>query len=82
MPKAPERMIPVNEPLLNSQAMKYVEECLRTGWVSSEGRFIAFQSSATDLVPNEATNGTDQVYLFDRATGRRSWTECCGRARI
>jgi perosamine synthetase len=41
MPKAPERMIPVNEPLLNSQAMKYVEECLRTGWVSSEGRFIA-----------------------------------------
>jgi perosamine synthetase len=33
-------MIPVNEPLLNEQAMKYVEECLRTGWISSEGRFI------------------------------------------
>jgi perosamine synthetase len=33
-------MIPVNEPLLNEQALKYVEECLRTGWISSEGRFI------------------------------------------
>ncbi len=33
-------MIPVNEPLLNEQALKYVEECVRTGWISSEGRFI------------------------------------------
>lgn len=33
-------MIPVNEPLLNEQAAKYVEECVRTGWISSEGRFI------------------------------------------
>ena len=33
-------MIPVNEPLLNEQAIKYVEECVRTGWVSSAGRFI------------------------------------------
>jgi perosamine synthetase len=33
-------MIPVNEPLLNDQALKYLEECIRTGWVSSEGRFI------------------------------------------
>jgi len=33
-------MIPVNEPLLSDQAMKYVEECVRTGWISSEGRFI------------------------------------------
>jgi len=33
-------MIPVSEPLLNEQASKYVEECLRTNWISSEGRFI------------------------------------------
>src|SRR6266516_2224519 len=33
-------MIPVNEPLLSRQALKYVEECIHTGWVSSEGRFI------------------------------------------
>jgi perosamine synthetase len=33
-------MIPVSEPLLNEQASKYVEECLQTNWISSEGRFI------------------------------------------
>jgi len=33
-------MIPVNEPLLNLNALNYVEECIRTGWISSEGRFI------------------------------------------
>lgn len=33
-------MIPVNEPLLHDRGREYVEECLRTGWVSSQGRFI------------------------------------------
>ena len=33
-------MIPVNEPVIGSQEMKYVEECLNTGWISSAGRFI------------------------------------------
>jgi perosamine synthetase len=32
--------IPVNEPLLGQQEMEYVAECLRTGWISSAGRFI------------------------------------------
>jgi perosamine synthetase len=33
-------MIPVNEPLLGDQELEYVSECVRTGWVSSAGRFI------------------------------------------
>jgi perosamine synthetase len=33
-------MIPVNEPLVGESEIKYVMECLRTGWISSEGRFI------------------------------------------
>lgn len=33
-------MIPVNEPKLGEKEREYVEECLRTGWVSSSGRFI------------------------------------------
>ena len=33
-------MIPVNEPLLGEREMEYVAECVRTGWVSSAGRFI------------------------------------------
>jgi perosamine synthetase len=33
-------MIPVNEPLLVERELEYVTECLRTGWISSAGRFI------------------------------------------
>jgi perosamine synthetase len=33
-------MIPVNEPLVGENESKYVLECVRTGWISSEGRFI------------------------------------------
>lgn len=33
-------MIPVNTPLLNDNALKYVQECLNTGWISSEGKFL------------------------------------------
>lgn len=33
-------MIPVNEPLIGAAESSYVEECLRTGWISSAGRFI------------------------------------------
>ena len=32
--------IPVNEPALDENAFKYVEECLKTGWISSSGKFI------------------------------------------
>ena len=33
-------MIPVNEPVVGKREMEYVEECLKTGWISSAGRFI------------------------------------------
>jgi perosamine synthetase len=33
-------MIPVNEPRLGARELEYVNECLQTGWISSEGRFI------------------------------------------
>jgi len=34
-------MIAVNEPLLGERELEYVSECVRTGWVSSAGRFIS-----------------------------------------
>ena len=34
-------MIPVNEPLLNGNEKKYLNECIDTGWISSEGPFIS-----------------------------------------
>jgi len=33
-------MIPVNEPHLGERELKYVTECVQTGWVSSAGKFI------------------------------------------
>jgi perosamine synthetase len=33
-------VIAVNEPLLGSQELKYITECVETGWISSSGRFI------------------------------------------
>ena len=33
-------MIPVNQPLLDGNEKKYLEECIDTGWISSEGPFI------------------------------------------
>ena len=33
-------MIPVNEPLLNGNEETYLVECIRSGWVSSEGPFV------------------------------------------
>lgn len=32
--------VPVNEPLLDGNEEKYLVECIRTGWISSEGFFI------------------------------------------
>lgn len=33
-------MISVNEPRIGEQELKYVMECLQTGWISSEGHFV------------------------------------------
>lgn len=34
------RFIPVNEPLLDGNEERYLLECIRTGWISSEGPFV------------------------------------------
>ena len=33
--------IPVNQPLLDGNEERYLVECVRTGWISSEGPFVA-----------------------------------------
>ena len=32
--------IPVNTPLLDGNEKKYLNECIDTGWISSEGKFV------------------------------------------
>lgn len=34
------KFIPVNTPLLNGNELKYLTECITTGWISSEGPFV------------------------------------------
>lgn len=34
------QMVPVNEPLLIGNEKKYLQECIDTGWISSDGPFI------------------------------------------
>jgi Tol biopolymer transport system component len=36
--------------------------------LSADGRFVAFQSAATNLVPND-TNARDDIFVHDRTTG-------------
>jgi perosamine synthetase len=39
-------MIPVNEPYLGGRELEYLTDCLQTGWISSEGRYIeAFEQA-------------------------------------
>lgn len=33
--------VPVNEPLLDGNELAYLGECIRTGWISSEGPYVA-----------------------------------------
>lgn len=33
-------MIPVNEPVLSGNEKKYLQQCIDTGWISSEGPFV------------------------------------------
>jgi perosamine synthetase len=65
-------MIPVSEPLILSTEIKYVEEALRTGWISSEGRFIkdfekAFSSYVGRKFGIAVNNGTNALILAVRA---------------
>jgi len=60
--------IPVNQPLLNPSALRYVEECIRSGWISSEGRFIQeFEAKWADYcgMPHgiAVSNGTAALEL-------------------
>ena len=39
--------------------------------ISADGRYVAFLSEATNLVPGD-TNGIKDVFVHDRQTGRRA----------
>ncbi len=67
-------MIPVNEPLLNGNEKKYLNECIDTGWISSEGPFVKrFEEGMANYVGRKyaiaVTNGTAALELAVKAIG-------------
>ena len=41
-------MIPVNEPLLDGREKELLAQCIDSGWISSEGPFVAEFEDALD----------------------------------
>jgi perosamine synthetase len=65
-------MIPVSEPFIGRREARLVQECLQSGWISSEGRFIpAFESAFADFCGRRhgvaVNNGTNALILALRA---------------
>ncbi|MEK6587581.1 MAG: DegT/DnrJ/EryC1/StrS aminotransferase family protein, partial [Chloroflexota bacterium] len=73
-------MIPVNEPVIGEREFEYVQECLRTGWISSAGRFIeAFEVAWARYCGMEhgvaVSNGTVALQLALRSLALRPGDE-------
>ncbi|MCY6412411.1 DegT/DnrJ/EryC1/StrS family aminotransferase [Acinetobacter sp. VNH17] len=67
-------MIPVNEPLLKGNEKKYLNECIDTGWISSEGAFIQrFEQGMANYTGRKyavsVTNGTAALEMAIVALG-------------
>lgn len=60
--------IPVNEPVIAKNALKYVKECINSGWISSSGRFLSsFEESFANFLnvrfATTTTSGTTALHL-------------------
>ncbi|MDI6704282.1 MAG: DegT/DnrJ/EryC1/StrS family aminotransferase [bacterium] len=65
-------MIPVNEPLIREKELEYITECIKTGWISSQGRFIEeFEEKFSKYIGTKhgvaVSNGTVALQLALRA---------------
>ena len=62
-------MIPVNTPLFNGNEKKYLNECIDTGWISSEGPFVKrFEDEMARYVGRQyATSCTSGTAALDLA---------------
>lgn len=67
-------MIPVNTPCLNGNEKKYLNECIDTGWISSEGSFVKRFESQFSLYCNRrygvaVANGSAALDIAVKAIG-------------
>ena len=61
-------MIPVCQPFLNGNELKYVDDAVRTGWISSSGKYVkAFEEAFADYCGVKyavgVCNGTVALHL-------------------
>ncbi|MBQ7668280.1 MAG: DegT/DnrJ/EryC1/StrS family aminotransferase [Clostridia bacterium] len=75
-----DKFIPVNTPLLDGNEKKYVEECVETGWISSEGEFVKrFEESMAHFVDRKygisVTNATAGLEVAVAALGLKAGDE-------
>lgn len=66
--------LPVSEPNLSGNELKYVNECILTGWVSSAGKYVAqFEQMFADFCGTKygvsSTSGTTALHLSLLALG-------------
>jgi perosamine synthetase len=78
MPDAP--VVPVNEPLLDGREREYLNACIETGWISSEGPFVSeFEARFAERVGRRyavtVTNGTAALDAAVVAAGIRPGDE-------
>jgi len=64
-------MIAVNEPLLKERELEYISECIKTGWISSAGKFIEeFENKWADFCGMKygiaVSNGTTALQVAVR----------------
>jgi perosamine synthetase len=65
-------MIPVNSPLLAGNEKKYLNECINTGWISSEGPFVKkFENNMASYIGRKyataCANGSAAIDIAVRA---------------
>ena len=73
-------MIPVNIPLLSGNEKKYINECIDTGWISSEGPFInRFENEFANYIGHDfgvaVSNGSAALDIAIKAIGIKAGDE-------
>lgn len=74
------KTIPVNTPLLDGNELKYVSECISTGWISSEGAYVEKFENALSQYTNRkhgiaVSNGTAALDIAFSAIGLKRGDE-------
>jgi perosamine synthetase len=72
--------IPVNEPVISKNALKYITDCIKTGWISSAGSYLKdFEEKFSEYLGVKysitTTNGTTALHLAILALGIKKGDE-------